>query len=216
MAELSGGGRFIKLSSEERSILISLEGQKRDGIKIAKWEKGNISRLYINIDHESSYIDLKDENDLELGFRHFTSGPAIVALLEKIAQGRTPAPVVEIEAPEAPVVAPTTEEVNEASGAIGFGASAATEDGEFIAIGAPATAANIRLLQIKAAWQHIVVTPIFKALPLDEQHPWKWNEICLTLDPEWAVIEEMANSDLVSWADHVAAFKQGVALRAVS
>lgn len=221
--------RKVTITPEQREALLALEGQDfyvadekgiRHTIKVSAWKN---TRMYVNVSwvsngrrHEdSTFLNIQDATDLEL----FFDNASVTAMVMEIINTHLPQPVV-AGAEEAPAALcfnpPTVEEVAAAYDAVGWdGMEVATRDGQFPAFDFYPSAENLRTIQMKSVWQNVVVAPVFKALPKAERMPWKWNELCSALDDEWAIIVQYANVGLVGWSDHVQAFKQGKALRAI-
>lgn len=204
MAEVKAGGRFLTLSKNERDMLIAnSEFLQYGDVRLNKWENYGKSRLYVEVGKDKSFIDLKDDSDMELGFNNPSSGLAVIALLTKLEAEATAkataetAEVVEVETVE--VSAPTEDQVSELVGT--YLSDMPHENPE------------IRVLQFKIAWQQIIVAPKFSALPTSQQTPHTWNDLCLKLDAEWSHLEASIQSGALTWADHLSAFKQGSALR---
>lgn len=211
--EIKANGRFVKVSKDEMIALESLIGQRfvevdgiRRSVTIHLWQGQNTQRLYVKVDGDSSYVKV-DANQDEFGFSSPISGRAVVALLnEKQAEKAAKAAPQTEEAidDDYAVAAPTVAEAQEAMDIVGFKSVPASE-----------TDAVIRTIQIKGVWQHFVIDPLFLALPEVERRPYRYNEICLEHDAEFDEILKAVRSGLISWGDHIAAFRQGVALRAI-
>lgn len=200
MAEIKGNGRFVKLSKEERALLITQIGF-RGTVRVSKWENYGKTRMYVEIGRDKSYLNLSDETDLELGFNDPASGLAVVALLAELEAEAAAKIAAEVEIEVLPEVpAPTIEQVQELSDALG--SSTPHENPE------------IRVLQFKAIWQQIVVEPAFHALAQSAQTPHAWNEICLGFDAEWSRLERQVAAGITSWSDHLVALKEKRAVRA--
>lgn len=216
----------IRITAEQKEFLISHTGRQiinGESWQISLWEKGGNSRLYVEAPRSASgrnqaYLDLNDESDLTIGFIN-DEAAHLLAWLESQMATSVPAPSVDVSASEALIPvdsAPTVEQTQEALDAVGFTDKAAEYDGQYLAYDFEPTAANLRLAQFKMVWQKFVVTPLFKALPEDEQRPYRWNELCVAHDGEWDEIVKAAISGLVGWDDHLLAFRQdGAALRAL-